>query len=39
MAERAASDLSQRDLLVVQTDGLHMSDKLLRIGAVGIRPP
>jgi hypothetical protein len=29
-----ASDLSHLDLLVIQIDGLHMTDKLLMIGAV-----
>lgn len=36
LAEWMASDLSQLDLLVIQIDGLHMTDKLLMIGAVGI---
>ncbi len=43
--EWTASDLSELDLVAVQIDGLHMSDRLLMIGAVGIdasgrkRPP
>ncbi len=43
--EWMTSDLSELDLVAVQTDGLHMSDRLLMIGAVGIdasgrkRPP
>lgn len=36
LAEWMASDLSQLDLLVIQIDGLHLDDKLLMIGAVGI---
>lgn len=36
MGEWMASDLSHLDLLVIQIDGLHMTDKLLMIGAVGI---
>ena len=36
LAEWMASDLSNLDLLVIQIDGLHMSDKLLMVGAVGI---
>ena len=36
MGEWMASDLSRLDLLVIQIDGLHMTDKLLMIGAVGI---
>lgn len=36
LAEWMASDLSRLDLLVIQIDGLHMTDKLLMIGAVGI---
>lgn len=36
LAEWMASDLSQLDLLVIQIDGLHMTDKLLMIGAVGV---
>ena len=36
MAEWMASDLSQLDLLVIRIDGLHMTDKLLMIGAAGI---
>ncbi|MBW7057010.1 transposase [Paracoccus bogoriensis] len=31
-----ASDLSGLDLLVIQIDGLHMNDKLLMPGAVGV---
>ena len=33
LAEWMASDLSQFDLLVIRIDGLHMTDKLLMIGA------
>jgi transposase-like protein len=36
MGEWMGSDLSRLDLLVIQIDGLHMTDKLLMIGAVGI---
>ena len=36
MGEWMASDLSHLDLLVIQIDDLHMTDKLLMIGAVGI---
>ena len=36
LAEWMASDLSQFDLLVIRIDGLHMTDKLLMIGAAGI---
>jgi transposase-like protein len=36
LAEWMASDLSQHDLLMIQIDGLHMTDKMLMIGAVGI---
>ena len=36
LAEWMASDLSQLDLLVIRIDGLHMTDKLLMIGAAGI---
>lgn len=36
LSEWMASDLSNLDLLVIQIDGLHMSDKLLMVGAVGI---
>ncbi len=34
--EWTASDLSELDLVAVQIDGLHLSDRLLMIGAVGI---
>ena len=36
LAEWMASDLSQFDLLVIRIDGLHMTDKLLMVGAAGI---
>lgn len=36
LSEWMSSDLSQLDLLVIQIDGLHMTDKLLMIGAVGV---
>lgn len=36
LAEWMSSDLSQLDLPVIQIDGLHMDDKLLMIGAVGV---
>ena len=36
LAEWMASDLSQRDLLVIQIDGLHLDENLLMIGAVGV---
>ncbi len=34
--EWMTSDLSELDLVAVQIDGLHLSDRLLMIGAVGI---
>ncbi len=34
--EWMTSDLSELDLVAIQIDGLHMSDRLLMIGAVGI---
>lgn len=36
LVEWMSSDLSQLDLLVIQIDGLHLDDKLLMIGAVGV---
>ena len=36
MAEWMSSDLSELDLLVIQIDGMHISDNLLMIGALGI---
>ncbi len=36
MAEWMASDLSRLDLLVIQIDGLHISDDLVLVAALGI---
>lgn len=36
MAEWMASDLSKRDLLVIQIDGLHIGDDLVLVAALGI---
>jgi hypothetical protein len=36
LAEWMASDLSQLDLLVIQIDGLHVTDDLVMIAALGI---
>ena len=30
------SDLSEHDIIAIQIDGLHLDDRLLMIGAVGI---
>ena len=36
LAEWMASDLSQLDLLVIQIDGLHITDDLVMVAALGI---
>jgi putative transposase len=38
MAEWTVSELSELDLLVIQTDGLHIGNELVLVAALGIDP-